>query len=192
LGRYDFSSRELVEDCERICIFYLIRELKKEIKRNKPGYTKAEVSKTLKDIITKGAIKVVKGEKVSQFLDITSTQTNLGIGVRYWFICDSCRNRVAVLYSPHQRDKFLCRRCHNLTYKSQKEHDSRVDNLLKSPALLSDYRHLNLLKPTEQLVFIKAMMKLDDIKAKKVLKKHHKKRRNDIDISIDLGSFRKK
>jgi len=62
-------------------------------------------------------------------------------GRRWWFICPlvvngrECNRRVGVLYLGNGKH-FGCRNCHNLTYRCQKEHDSRVDALVKNPEML--------------------------------------------------------
>ena len=72
---------------------------------------------------------------------VTSTECYFG-GQRYWFICplkindQPCHRRVGKLYLPPDSNYFGCRRCHNLTYTSQKEHDKNVDYLRKNPALM--------------------------------------------------------
>jgi len=59
--------------------------------------------------------------------------------VRFWFICPLgtdqgyCGKRVGKLYLPGNGTYFGCRHCYNLTYKSCKEHDSRVSALMKLP-----------------------------------------------------------
>lgn len=71
---------------------------------------------------------------------LAMTRCNFG-GVRYWFICGlkaggrCCGRRVGKLYLPPNSTYFGRRHCHNLTYRSQKEHDKSVDALLKSPAM---------------------------------------------------------
>lgn len=50
-------------------------------------------------------------------IPITWTPCHLG-GFRPWFVCPGCRRRVALLYESRT---FHCRRCLNLTYRSQKE-----------------------------------------------------------------------
>jgi hypothetical protein len=44
------------------------------------------------------------------------TTPNFG-GKRAWFSCPQCRKRVAVLFRVDRR--FRCRKCHNLSYKTQ-------------------------------------------------------------------------
>jgi hypothetical protein len=81
----------------------------------------------------------------------TATRCNFG-GVRYWFICPlvidgkPCRRRVAKLYLPPGGKYFGCRHCYNLTYRSCKEHDKRVDAIVKNPKLLRAYLGGNNLK----------------------------------------------
>jgi hypothetical protein len=42
-------------------------------------------------------------------------------GERLWFSCPVCHQRVGKLYLPPGRTMFLCRHCHNLTYRSRVE-----------------------------------------------------------------------
>ncbi len=44
-----------------------------------------------------------------------------------------CLKRVSKLYKPYGEDYLACRTCHNLTYRSVKEHDWHVDFLRKLP-----------------------------------------------------------
>lgn len=70
--------------------------------------------------------------------DLTTTPCNYG-GVRYWFVCPlivngrPCGRRVANLYLPPGGKYFGCRHCYDLTYRSCKEHDKRVDRLRRLP-----------------------------------------------------------
>jgi hypothetical protein len=66
---------------------------------------------------------------------LVTTPCHLG-GVRWWFICPLIRNNVACgrrvrkLYLSGKY--FGCRRCHDLTYRSQQESDSRVYALARA------------------------------------------------------------
>lgn len=74
-------------------------------------------------------------------IELVTTPCNFG-GVRYWFICplfvngQPCGRRVGKLYLPAGATYFGCRHCHNLTYQCQKEHNKRMDILMKHPELL--------------------------------------------------------
>jgi hypothetical protein len=63
----------------------------------------------------------------------------LYFGLRRWFVCpgvyhnDPCRKRVRILYFPPSARRLGCRKCHNLIHRSAREHDSRVDALLRLP-----------------------------------------------------------
>ncbi len=58
-------------------------------------------------------------------------------GRRYWFLCPlsrddkACLRRVGCLFLPPGGRYFGCRTCYNLTYRCQKEHDKKVDALMK-------------------------------------------------------------
>lgn len=63
-----------------------------------------------------------RGEQMAQEVHFDWTACNYG-GHRPWLICMDCGRRVAVLYL---RGKCLaCRHCHDLTYRSCQESDSR-------------------------------------------------------------------
>jgi len=58
-------------------------------------------------------------------IDLVTTDCNLG-GVRYWFTCPSCWQRVGVIYLAPNNTRFMCRRCSDLTYLS-----SNICNMTK-------------------------------------------------------------
>ncbi len=68
----------------------------------------------------------------------TTTSPNFG-GLRYWFLCplvtngQPCQRRVGRLYLPAGGRYFGCRMCYNLNYRSQREHNKRIDALMKPP-----------------------------------------------------------
>ena len=97
---------------------------------------------------------------------LTTTPCNFG-GQRYWFVCPlsvngmECGRRVRTLYLPPSGKYFGCRYCYNLTYKSQQEHDKRVDALLRNPGSLLHDLHRG--KSPPNMVAIRALFKaLDD------------------------------
>lgn len=63
----------------------------------------------------------VNGEAVCYEVPFTWTECNYG-GERPWFQCPKCYARIAVIYL---KDKyFLCRKCQDLSYESQRVSDS--------------------------------------------------------------------
>ncbi len=74
-------------------------------------------------------------EAISYPIRLVTTRCHLG-GVRWWFLCTLLRNggvccqHVRKLYLRGQY--FGCRYCHNLTYTSTQESDSRVYAILRS------------------------------------------------------------
>jgi len=78
---------------------------------------------------------------------LTTTPCHLG-DVRHWFECNGvrCRRRGAKLYLHPRNPVFLCRHCHDLTYKSQRA-DRATRLLMKAGKIRArlggrrDYRH---------------------------------------------------
>ena len=61
-------------------------------------------------------------------VSLQTTQPNFG-GIRWWFTCPRCHRRVRKLYRPPLADKYLCRLCHELSYRSSQESDQRVSDM---------------------------------------------------------------
>lgn len=160
MGRWPWSNRNTVEECKSIDIPWLSRHgyfcgfksggiewrtatgevissigIQAWVDESNPGRGHLRLFYTQTNNITEE--KTDLDYKVE--LDITAC--NFG-GVRYWFICPlvvdgkPCGRRVSKLYLPPGGTYFGCRHCYNLTYRCQKEHDSRVDALVKNPELL--------------------------------------------------------
>jgi hypothetical protein len=56
------------------------------------------------------------GERHFEVVELERTLCHYG-GTRTWFLCPSCNRRTAKLYL--RRERFLCRLCHGLRYRSQ-------------------------------------------------------------------------
>ena len=76
------------------------------------------------------------GQKVAYYVETVSTQCHFG-GRRFWFICPGrvpggapCRRRVGKLYQPPGSRYFLCRHCHDLSYRSRQRWQSRKIKVL--------------------------------------------------------------
>ena len=70
-----------------------------------------------------------RGEQVAQEVYFDWTKCNYG-GLRPWLICMDCGRRVGVIYLRVK--KFACRHCHDLTYRSCQESDSRFGKFLQN------------------------------------------------------------
>lgn len=90
----------LVEQCQKININDLVRDIKIEM-----------TSLRLKEKI----------ELLNQDIGITYTRCNFG-GLRFWFVCPQCNNRVGVLYKNPISEAILCRKCHGLSYMKSTFH----------------------------------------------------------------------
>ena len=119
-GRAVTNPKDKVEDCERISVYELKRQ----------GY--------FRGLNSQGDISVtvtynLKDKYIKDIIPFTDTRCYFG-GIRWWFVCPSCKKRVGVLYKPYHADYFRCRHCHNLTYAIRRlrgifQTFCRVDNL---------------------------------------------------------------
>jgi len=154
MGRWSWSNRTTVEECKSIDISWLNRHgyfsgfkggsFKWENARGEETGSIGILVSVDDDRYIRLSYSLVNREKtkVDYKVELVSTPCNLG-GLRYWFICPlvvegrPCGKRVGKLYLPPRGQYFGCRTCHNLTYRSCKEHDKRVDALLRDPVLLA-------------------------------------------------------
>ena len=150
-GRWGWSTRKTtVEQCRSISLQYLHREGLLE-----PGQSSAL---SWSDRLT-GERKASIGlctfaesvevhytlrpgdedeERIRYRVPLTSTPCNWG-GERPWFTCPGagCGRRVGKLYLPPRPEKyFLCRHCHELSYRSRQTYDKRFAALRRNSALL--------------------------------------------------------
>lgn len=82
---------------------------------------------------------------------------------RYYFLCPGwddapCGERVGKLYLPRNEDHFRCRACHDLTYRSVKGHDKRVDAFIRSPSQLKEM--LNSKDPRKMNVALRGIARI--------------------------------
>jgi hypothetical protein len=106
-----------VEDCEKLSIFELRRE--------------GSLSPYGQDIL--------QGADV--WLPLTRTACYFG-GFRWWFICPSCHKRVAILYKKYYAGDFLCRQCHDLTYRSSQEQGCSMNEFMKAFRINERYKQI--------------------------------------------------
>jgi len=74
-----------------------------------------------------------EGRGIDYKVPLVTTRPHFG-GLRWWFICPGQHcggRRVGKLYLPYGQLYFLCRRCHDLTYRSSQEHDKTMDRYRK-------------------------------------------------------------
>jgi len=182
MGRWSQSERKTVEECKSISIKWLSQHdyfcgFKSGGIEWKNGLSKATDSIGIQVSIDerntdKNYIRIyytqtdyfTKEKKEYDYqIPITTTSCNYG-GVRYWFCCPLtvndkfCGKRVGVIYLPPLGKYFGCRTCYNLTYKSCKEHDKRVDAIIKNPFLFNKYMNSN--NCSKNILALKASFKL--------------------------------
>lgn len=154
MGRDRWSNRSLVEDCRVLDIGPIIRAgaLRApwgtfcNVTWTRPdGMITSAVGFTVTEVEGEKRVRLAysvgvgdgESENVSYDVSLTTTPCYLG-GVRYWFLCpviapSKCERRVAKLYLPPGAKYFACRKCHDLTYRSSREHNPRWDWLRGLP-----------------------------------------------------------
>ena len=80
--------------------------------------TAKRAGKALRKAVKEGTIVLEVAGQYIQEITVVSTASNLDGFVR-WFICPGCKYRVGKLYLPTCEVAFLCRKCHDLAYRSQ-------------------------------------------------------------------------
>jgi hypothetical protein len=186
MGRYSWSNRETVEDCKSLDICWLNRKgylsgfwtgsiewknamgevtgsigIQVSVDRGGCGEDHVRVFYSQVDGVT--------GEKKKDLdykIHLVSTPCHFG-GKRFWFLCPlvangiPCGRRVGKLYLAGGQTYFGCRHCYNLTYRSCKEHYSRVSAVMKlPPGELS--KLLESKDPKSSLLGLKAWFKMLD------------------------------
>jgi hypothetical protein len=113
------------------------------------------------------SVSVARGAQIrSMEIVLTGTRTSWG-ALRWWFLCPIstngilCNRRVGKLYLPHGTNYFGCRHCHNLTYKSVREHDKRVNYFRKNPRTLLTALEKPNVKFSTLLLALKALNRIE-------------------------------
>ncbi len=164
MGRWSHSSRLTTEDCKSISVKFLKDHHYFDVEGirhggmnwSRGGVKTGSISFTVSTIEGDEYIRFLytqtdnhSGEKtdLDYKVRLTSTPCHFG-GRRWWFVCPlvvngrDCNHRVGVLYLGGGK-YFGCRQCYNLTYRSSKEHDKRVDWLRKHPEVFESYLKSN-------------------------------------------------
>ena len=102
----------------------------RDIKQKYLSVTAKEVAREKSGMVRGG---VVDGYPIAQIFLLDSTPCHFG-NSRPWILCPGCERRVRVIYRPPSRYRFLCRHCHDLTYKSCNR--SRRERRYPLPSLL--------------------------------------------------------
>jgi hypothetical protein len=146
MGRLPLSDRMMVEECRSLTVASLVsariigpREVPDSPAPPQPLYWPSGFeASALYQENWKGEGKLrlaytLRGERIEDLIEITAIPSPLGHGRwRYYFNCPGvggveCGRRVGKLYLPLGESRFACRACHDLTYRSSKEHDKRMD-----------------------------------------------------------------
>jgi len=70
---------------------------------------------------------------MEQVVSLVCTRPNYG-GIRWWYLCPKCNQRVATLHKPFELDAFFCRGCHDLTYESSQRSGTQTERYFQTIA----------------------------------------------------------
>lgn len=185
MGRYSWSKRNTVEECISLSVFklhqwgYLCGFQTGTIQwKNASGEVTGSIGievSVSREGFGEDYVRVYytktdsfSGEKkdLDYKIQLVTTPCHFG-GVRFWFICPLvvneryCGRQVGKLYLPGRGTYFGCRHCYNLTYRSCKEHDSRVNALMKLPSTYLE-QLMKSKDPKASLLGLKAFFKKFD------------------------------
>ena len=140
MGRWNYSNRDVAEECRVVDISFL----KKHgfLKNSRQGLLKwtnssgKENSISVESLVDEEPISIIFSYKITKpseekenlnyKTELIRTPCNYG-GFRYWFKCGGivngvhCGKRVSKLYKSPMGKYFLCRHCYNLTYDLRKK-----------------------------------------------------------------------
>ena len=143
MGRYSYSSRKTVSECETVDVFWLnqhdyFRGYKSGVIEWKRGDKVTSSIGIEVNVLDHSYMRLYytqtnrftgKKTELDYKVRLVTTPCNFG-GVRYWFICSlvvdgkSCLRRVGKLYLPPGGKYFGCRHCYDLTHESCKKSGS--------------------------------------------------------------------
>jgi len=181
MARQPWTTRLLVEDCKVLDISDIIhaKGFKESVREEEKGPTLSEAIRAMaqgEDFespeppmpsidIAYSYVDPLTGERddLDYKIRLTATEPHYG-GRRFWFLCPiwigdkPCQRRVGKLYRPPDERYYGCRHCYNLTYRSCRIHDKRIDALVRDPARLEAWMEGD--KPRRSLLAIQAHRKL--------------------------------
>ena len=109
-------SRRLIEGCDRLNIYDLLRQNKHLSKETLLApFTYPSATLTVKSAYSKAERTIT----VSLFF---TTKPGTFGGLRLYLECPQCFRAVTDYYLPSINSEFLCRHCHNLAYSCQSRH----------------------------------------------------------------------
>jgi hypothetical protein len=118
-----WNKKSCVEDCLRLTVKAIIKYpagFQGWVKWSSRGEQIGMIDfYRLGDLLVRLSYKT-HGEDMEYNVSMTTTELPWG-KLRYWWTCPHCGRRVAFIYAAGGSKYFLCRRCHNLAYRSNQE-----------------------------------------------------------------------
>ena len=59
-------------------------------------------------------------------------QVRVGFHERVYAVCPGCEKTTRILFALPDKGRFACKRCNRLQYQSVREHDARLDKIIKA------------------------------------------------------------
>jgi hypothetical protein len=72
--------------------------------------------------LVEDCFRTLTAREAAHVPNIETRSTSTGTARTPFVVCPKCRERRRKLYKPTPRDRWLCRRCHELTFRSSQEH----------------------------------------------------------------------
>lgn len=88
---------------------------------------------SLKDGRTGIGLSIQSGIGITDVIPFAGPTTPMSGQPAFTCPSDDCGASCRKLYLPAAAKGFFCRRCHNLTYRSQQKHDPRISRLARDP-----------------------------------------------------------
>lgn len=94
--------------------------------------TKLNINELAANVMKKLKIKLLHAqiEAFDEHINTTTTKTSFN-GYRIWFVCPTCKGRVAIVYKHPLVEKVGCRLCFNVTYLKQRYKGMTESNIIK-------------------------------------------------------------
>ncbi len=133
--RYYFDQRPIVENAQMVRVSTFVRDHLRQFKKvyteyfgNPPDLSNSNHISLFLDCVN-GRAKLSLSQTINGTIETSEpnpiklmiTNSNLGKGFVFWFVCNNCCRKARILYVPPSSTTFLCRICHMLRYQGKRK-----------------------------------------------------------------------